>query len=69
MSFADDKATQRGSLGAQISFWRVCGEVIGLLLKYCIYCVSAPSLHRESTNSLIICRMYFITQPFTVCGL
>ena len=23
------------------------------LLKYCIYCVSAPSLHRESTNSLI----------------
>ena len=30
-----------------------CGEVIRLLLKYCIYCASAPSLHRESTDSLI----------------
>ena len=33
----------------------ICGEVIRLLLKYCIYCASAPSLHRESTDSLI-CR-------------
>ena len=24
----------------------ICGEVIRLLLKYCIYCVSAPSLQR-----------------------
>ena len=24
----------------------ICGEVIRLLLKYCIYCRSAPSLHR-----------------------
>ena len=32
---------------------RVC-EVIRLLLKYCIYCASAPSLHRESTDSLIL---------------
>ena len=31
----------------------ICGEVIRLLLKYCIYCASAPSLHRESTDSLI----------------
>ena len=23
------------------------------MLKYCIYCASAPSLHRESTDSLI----------------
>ena len=29
-------------------------KVIRLLLKYCIYCASAPSLHRESTDSLII---------------
>ena len=28
-------------------------EVIWLLLKYCIYCISTPSLHRESTDSLI----------------
>ena len=34
-------------------FLRVCSEVIRLLLKYCIYCASAPSLHRESTDSLI----------------
>ena len=31
----------------------ICGEVMLLLLKYCIYCVSAPSLHKESTDSLI----------------
>ena len=30
----------------------ICGEVIQLLLKYCIYCVSAPFLYRESTDSL-----------------
>ena len=33
---------------------RLCGEVIRLLLKYCIYCASAPSLHRESTDSPIL---------------
>ena len=32
----------------------ICGEVIRLSLKYCIYCASAPSLHKESTDSLII---------------
>ena len=53
MSVADHKGTQRGSLGSSISFLRVCGEVIRLLLKYCIYCASAPSLHRESTDFLI----------------
>ena len=26
--------------------------MIRLLLKYCIYCASVPSLHRESTDSL-----------------
>ena len=53
MSLADHKGTQRGSLDTY-SFLRVCGEVIRLLLKYCIHCVSAPSLHRESTDSLIL---------------
>ena len=28
--------------------------VVRLLLKYCIYCASAPSLHKESTDSLIL---------------
>ena len=37
-----------------MSFLCVCGEVIRLLLKYCIYCALAPSLHRESTDSLIM---------------
>ena len=50
MSLADHKGTQTGSLSKLL---RVCGEVIRLLLKYCIYCASAPSLHRESTDSLI----------------
>ena len=35
------------------------GEVIRVLLKYCIYCASAPSLHRESTDSLINCVLYY----------
>ena len=30
-------------------------NTVRLLLKYCIYCASAPSLHRESTDSLITC--------------
>ena len=34
------------------AFLRVCGEVIRLLLKYCIYCASAPSLHRERVPTL-----------------
>ena len=51
MSLADHKGTQRGSMGTYI---RICGEVIRLLLKYCMYWVSAPSLHRESTDSLIV---------------
>ena len=57
MSLADHKGTQRGSLDA-LSFLRVCSEVIRLLLKYCIYCASAPSLHRESTDSLINCSLF-----------
>ena len=46
--------------------FNICGESIRLLLKYCIYCASAPSLHRESTNSLMsfaglmMCSMPFI---------
>ena len=61
MSLADQKGTQRGSLDAYISFLRVCGEVIRLLLKYCIYCASAPSLHRESTDSLIVISRHYIS--------
>ena len=55
MSLADHKGTQWENLSAQISFWGIC-EVIRLLLKYCVYCASAPSLHRDlkSTDSLII---------------
>ena len=52
MSLAHHKSTQTGSVGA-IRFQLVCGAVTQLLLKYCIYCVSAPTLHRESTDSLI----------------
>ena len=29
-------------------------KLYGICFKYCIYCASAPSLHRESTDSLII---------------
>ena len=28
-------------------------KLYGFCLKYCIYCASAPSLHRESTDPLI----------------
>ena len=28
-------------------------KLYGFLLKYCIYCVSVPSLRRESTDSLL----------------
>ena len=50
----------------------VCGKVIPLLLKYCIYmyCTSVPSPHRESTDSpmrhAIYCRKYapFEQMPF-----
>ena len=41
----DHKSTKREMLGA---LNHVCGEVIQLLLKYCIYCVSAAILHRDS---------------------
>ena len=33
-------------LGYIISSYRFCGQVMLLWLGYCIYCVSAPSLHR-----------------------
>ena len=67
MSLADHKGTQRGRLDASISFWCVCGEIIWLLLKYCIYCASAPSLHRESTDSLIKAGTEFIVIHNDVC--
>ena len=35
------------SLADHKGFLRVCGEVIRLLLKYCIYCASVPSLHHR----------------------
>ena len=31
----------------------LCGKVVWLLLKCCIYCASMPILHMESTDSLI----------------
>ena len=33
------------------------GRVLGILLKYCIYCVSAPFPPRVSTDSLICTRV------------
>ena len=49
-----------GSLNELLAYlW----EIIRLLLKYCIYCASAPSLHRESTDSLmniLLCLIYII---------
>ena len=37
-----------------------------LLLKYCIYCVSMPSLHRESTDSLIIVHTCYTIQDLLI---
>ena len=45
MSLTDYKGTQKEGCN--------CGEVIRLL-HYFINCASAPSLHRESTDSLMI---------------
>ena len=53
MNLADHKSTKTERLSALNKLWHICGEVMRLLLKYCIYCVSAPILHRESTDSLI----------------
>ena len=53
MSLADHKNTKREMQGALNKLQHVCGGVIWLLLKYCIYCALAPILHRESTDSLI----------------
>ena len=50
-SFADNKNTQRGRIGALKKLLVYCGEVLRLL--YCTFCASPPSLHRESTDSLI----------------
>ena len=54
VSLADQKGIQRGRLNWHLK--RIFGEVIRRLLKYCIYCASAPSLHGESitTRSLRI---------------
>ena len=54
MNLADHKSTKTERLSALNKLWHICGEVMRLLLKYCIYCASAPILHRESTDSLII---------------
>ena len=35
----------------------ICGQVLRLLLKYYIYCTSAPSLYRVSTYSGIMSLM------------
>ena len=35
-----------------------------VLVKYCIYCVSAPSLYRESTDSLIHLALHTCTDGF-----
>ena len=53
VSFAGCKITRRYMLGTSWSLKCARGWVSWLLLKYCIYCMSAPSLYRESTNSLI----------------
>ena len=53
MNLADHKSTKTERLSALNKLWHICGEVMQLLLKYCIYCVSVPILHRESTDSLI----------------
>lgn len=47
MSLADHKGDD------QVLKLCICGEVIWCLLKYYIYCPSVPSLHAESTDSLI----------------
>ena len=53
VSFAGCKITRRYTLGTSLSLKRVRGWVSWLLLKYCIYCASAPFLYRESADSLI----------------
>lgn len=49
--YADHIRAQWGRLGT--NSYRICTEVIWLLLKYSTYCVSIPSLRRESIDSLI----------------
>ena len=57
MSLANHKGTQRGRLNKH--FW--WGYTA--LLKYCIYCASMTSLHRESTNSDILFVWSFLFSP------
>ena len=57
--------TQRRRLGAYRSLKVICRRVIRNFLKCYIYCMSGPSLHRESTDSLIlvpalICVFFFM---------
>ena len=63
VSFAGCKITRRYALGTSLRLKRVRGWVSWLLLKHCIYCASAPSLYRESTDSPII-----YTLKFTACS-
>ena len=50
MSIADHKSPQRERLHG--CFSHIGGWILWLLLKYCTYCVSAPSLHRQFTDSI-----------------
>ena len=53
MGLSGYKNTQRGRLGAHRSLNVICRRVIRNFLKCYMYCMSGPSLHRESTDSLI----------------
>ena len=51
--YAGCEITRRCIPGTFLSLKCFRGWVSWLLLKYCIYCVSAPSLYREFTDSMI----------------
>ena len=53
MGLSGYKITQRGRLGAHRSLNVICRRVIRNFLKCYMYCMSGPSLHRESTDPLI----------------
>ena len=64
MSLADRTVLKRNTC-CLIKLLAYCGQVIQLLLKYCIYCASVPSLHRESTASLIYTYKCLTSQCWT----
>ena len=53
MGLSGYKNTQRGRLGAHRIFKVICRRVIRNFLKCYMYCMSGPSLHRQSTDCLI----------------